>query len=146
MAVSTSRLAFSDCFELLERAINDHKGIRIKFASYDDAFAFRLRIHKARQLDRKDNEEMYEEGHKLHGRSVYDQLTCKIRNFTGGTWLRIERLDTMEYEVESLSEEPPEAELPLKPPPILPAAVVIKNKEGQDEAHLAFPIRLKRRI
>jgi hypothetical protein len=126
----------------MERAVNDPKGIRIKFATFDDAFTFRLRIHKARKLDRNDNEEIYEEGHKLHGRSVYDQLTCKIRQFSGGWWLRIERLDTVEYEVESLSEEPSEAELPLKPP--LPT-VIIQNR-GQEEAHVVFPIRLKRRI
>jgi hypothetical protein len=146
MAVSTSRLAFSDCFELLERAINDAKGIRIKFATFDDAFAFRLRIHKARQMDRVENKELYEEGHKLYGRSVYDQLTCKIRNFDGGSWLRIERLDAIEHYVESLSEEPEEAELPLRPPLVQETAMIKNIKSGQEEIHLVLPIRLKRRI
>jgi hypothetical protein len=95
-------------------------------------------------MDRVENKELYEEGHKLYGRSVYDQLTCKIRNFDGGSWLRIERLDAIEHYVESLSEEPEEAELPLIPP--ARSAVVLQNQEGREEIHLVLPIRLKRRI
>jgi len=144
MAVSTSRLAFSDCFTLLERAINDEKGIRVKFATYDDAFNFRLRIHKARQIDRQDNLESYAEGHILYGRSVYDELTCKIRLFNGGAWLRIERLTAREFEIESLSEEASEAELPLEPK--LPPPTVMIQNQGREEAHIVIPIRLKRRI
>ena len=140
MAVSTSRLAFSDCFELLEKAINDEKGIRVKFASYDDAFNFRLRIHKARQIDRKDNEESYSEGHQLHGRSVYDGITCKIRSFDGGAWLRLEKLNARVFEVESLSEQPSIAELPLEPPKYVPPTMFIQNK-GREEAHIVLPIR-----
>ena len=144
MAVSTSRIAFSDCFDLLERAINDEKGIRVKFATYDDAFNFRLRIHKARQIDRTDNQNTYEVGHPLFGRSVYDQITCKIRTFNGGAWLKLEKISAREFEVESLSEEPSEAELPLlakMPPPTM----FIQNK-GKEEAHIVLPIRLRRRI
>jgi hypothetical protein len=145
MAVSTSRLAFSDCFELLERAINDEVGIRVKFASYDDAFNFRLRLHQARRIDRTDNVDSYPEGHPLYGRSIYDQLSCKIRNFNGGAWLRIERIDARKFEIESLSEEPSIAELPLEPATPSPA-MFIEAKPGGGEAHLVMPIRLRRRI
>jgi len=144
MAVSTSRIAFSDCFDLLERAINDDKGIRVKFASYDDAFNFRLRIHKARQIDRQDNKGTYEIGHPLYGRSVYDQISCKIRTFNGGAWLKMEKITAREFEIESLSLEPSEAELPLEPK-IPPPTMYIQNK-GREEAHIVVPIRLKRRI
>jgi hypothetical protein len=128
----------------LERAINDSKGVRIKFATYEDAFTFRLRIHKARQLDRSENRDIYEEGHKLYGHSIYDQISCKIREFNGGAWLRLERIDAVEYEVESLSEEPPEPELALKPPPV--QALIKDTKTGREELHLVLPIRLRRRI
>jgi hypothetical protein len=144
MAVSTSRLAFSDCFDLLEKAINDSKGIRIKFASYDDAFNFRLRIHKARQIDRQDNMESYPEGHQLYGRSVYDTISCKIRQFNGGAWLRLEKITAREFEIESLAEPPSEAELPLEPK--LPPPTMMIRTEGREEAHIVLPIRLKRRI
>src|SRR5215510_14686430 len=151
MAVSTSRLAYSDCFELLERAINDPKGIRVKFASYDDAFNFRLRLHQARKIDRQDNLDAYAEGHHMHGHSIYDPLSCKIRPFSKGAWLLIERVDARVFEVESLSKEPIETELPLPLPPALPKAQIafkmLKSEEtGATEAHLVMPIRLKRRV
>src|SRR5262249_23027130 len=138
MAVSTSRLAFSDCFELMEKAIADEQGIRVKFATYDDAFNFRLRIHKARQIDRNDNLESYEDGHQLHGRSVYDTLTCKIRKFNGGAWLRIEKITARVFEIESLAEPPSEAELPLEPK-LPPAAAVYLKVEGREEEHMVLP-------
>ena len=145
MAVSTSRLTFSDCFDLLERAINDPKGVRIKFKTYEDAFTFRLRIHKARQLDRGENRDIYEEGHKLYGHSVYDQISCKIRKFDSGAWLRLERIDAVEYQVESLSEEPVEPELELKSP--LPTVMLkVKNKEEPHAVETLVPVRLRRRI
>jgi hypothetical protein len=144
MAVSTSRIAFSDCFDLLEKAINDEKGIRIKFASYDDAFNFRLRIHKARQIDRIDNRGTYDTGHPLYGRSVYDQISCKIRSFNGGAWLKLEKITAREFEIESLSDEPSEPELALAPK--LPPPTMFIQNQGREEAHIVLPIRLKRRI
>jgi hypothetical protein len=116
MVTSTSRLAYSDCFDLLDKAVADQKGIKIKFASYEDAFHFRLRLHQARKIDRKDNRELYNEGHPMHGRSVYDVLTAKIKKFDNGAWLRIERLDTREFEIESLTEGPEQSELRLDAP------------------------------
>lgn len=126
MVVSTSRLAFSDCFDLLDRAIADPKGIKVKFGSYDDAFNFRLRIHSARRIDRTENREMYSEGHPMYGRSVYDQITCRIRRFDEGAWLRLERIDAREFEVESLSEAPEEPELALTMSPSIQVVVPIR--------------------
>jgi hypothetical protein len=126
MVVSSSRLAFSDCFDLLEQAINDQKGIKVKFDSYDDAFNFRLRLHSARRIDRTENMQMYPEGHPMHGRSVYDPITCRIRKFDGGAWLRLERTDAREFEVESLSEPEEEPELALGPAQTVQVIVPIK--------------------
>ena len=130
MVVSTSRLAFSDCFDLMERAINDAKGIRVKFASYEDAFNYRLRLHSARKIDRKDNLEAYHENHPMHGRSPYDRLTVRIRRFDGGAWLRLERLDAREFEIESLSEEPSQPELFTNPPPMIPKLALEVKRIG----------------
>lgn len=116
MVVSTSRLAFSDCFDLMEKAINDPKGIRVKFATYEDAFNFRLRLHSARKIDRRDNLDTYSEGHPMHGRSIYDQITVRIKRFDGGAWLRLERIDTREFIIESLSEPPSQPELTFDQP------------------------------
>src|SRR5882672_4516412 len=113
MVTSTSRLAYSDCFDLMDKAIADPKGIKVKFAQGEDAWHFRIRLHTARKIDRNDNRDIYDQGHPMHGRSVYDQLTMRIRledrsNLSGIAWLRLERIDAREFEIESLTE--PEAE------------------------------------
>jgi len=110
MVASYSRLAYSDCFDLFEKAIADPKGIKIKFANPDDAYHFRLRLHQARKIDRKDNTEIYEPGDVMYGKSVYDRITCRIRNDGTGVWLRLERVDAREFEVESLNEPEKEPE------------------------------------
>jgi hypothetical protein len=127
MVVSTSRLAFSDCFDLMEKAINDPKGIRVKFATYEDAFNFRLRLHSARKIDRRDNLDSYPEGHAMCGRSVYDQITCRIKRFEGGAWLRLERIDAREFIVESLSEPPSQPELTFDEPTMPKLALEIRR-------------------
>src|SRR5258705_21847 len=118
MVTSSSRLAYSDCFDLMNKAIADPKGIKIKFAQGEDAWHFRIRLHTARKIDRNDNKVTYPENHAMWGRSVYDQLTMRIRmedrsKLGGPAWLRLERIDTREFEVESLSEPETEPELLL---------------------------------
>jgi hypothetical protein len=126
MGMSNSRLAFSDCYELMEKAIEDQKGIRIKFATEQDAWLYRLRLHNARKIDRKDNEEIYEKGHAMHGKSVYDALIMRLRPVPNGTsqcWLRIEKISIDDLEIESLSEA--EAELDEIVPPKVPMPLAI---------------------
>jgi hypothetical protein len=143
MVTSTSRLAYSDCFDLMDKAIADPKGIKIKFAQGEDAWHFRIRLHTARKIDRLDNMAIYEEGHGMHGRSVYDQLTMRIRledrtKPDGPSWLRLERIDAREFEVESLSEPEVEPELAFIKPTVTRQATV---------AHETQPIRrILRRI
>jgi len=125
MVTSESRLAYADCYKVMEQAISDQypKGIRIKCASYEDAMHFRLRLHKARKIDRKDNLEVYPPGDIMHGKSVYDSLIMRIRmSVDNSAWLRLERVEAMEFEIESL-EEPM---IERKPEPI-PQPVVVGN-------------------
>lgn len=139
MGMSNSRLAFSDCYDLMEKAIADPKGIRIKFLSRDDAWHYRLRLHNARQIDRKDNLEIYEEGHTMHGKSPYDVLIMRIEEATNGAvgwWLKLEKLSIDDLEIESLSEVKAEIPLPRPPTSPLPIPTVVKVE------HLPF----KRRI
>jgi hypothetical protein len=123
MGMSNSRLAFSDCYELMEKALEDQKGIRIKYATEQDAWLYRLRLHNARKIDRKDNQENYEAGHGMHGRSIYDQLIMRLRpvlNGNGAYWLRIEKLTIDGLEIHSLSEESAEVEADFIRPPKIP--------------------------
>jgi hypothetical protein len=117
----------------MEKALEDQKGIRIKYATEQDAWLYRLRLHNARKIDRKDNQENYEVGHGMHGRSIYDQLIMRLRpvlNGNGAYWLRIEKLTIDGLEIENLSEADEEEEIkaPRVPSPLpVPAIVTIQS-------------------
>lgn len=119
MPASTSRLAYEDCFNVYEQALDADKGVRIKFSDYGDAMNFRTRLHYARTIERKDNKEIYAVGERLHGRSVYDVIRCTIRNIEGSFYIYLEKLATPE--VESIEDEPvPEpVEEEAKPTPAI---------------------------
>lgn len=104
MTISTSRLSYQDCFELMEKAVDDLKGVRICIGTLDKATFFRMRCHQARKIDRHDNLTIYQEGDKLHGASVYDVLTFRIReDELGEYWVYAEKTELPEGAVESLS-------------------------------------------
>jgi len=143
MVTTLSRLAYSDCFDLLEKAITDPKGIRVKFASFEDATLFRLRLHTARKIDRAENMEIYQHGDAMFGRSVYDGLVMRIRrvnnlDWTEGAWLRMERIDAREFEFESLASE---EEISLQPPSPVMIKIVPKAKPKEHEVQ-----SIKRRL
>lgn len=79
MVTSSSLLSFSDCTELMDRALAEPKGLRVSFKSMGPARHFRVRCHQARKLHRQQNAETYELSHPLHGRSEYDALLVRIR-------------------------------------------------------------------
>jgi hypothetical protein len=110
MTTSNSRLAFHDCIEAYDRALADDFGCRIKMKNYNAAVHFRMRLHTARNLDRRDNKQLYSdrEDHPLYGRSVYDVLTCKLANKEGHWWVYIQKM-TLPGEVEALSDLPEDA-------------------------------------
>jgi hypothetical protein len=126
----------------MDKAIADPKGIKIKFSAGEDAWHFRIRLHTARKIDRNDNRDTYDQGHAMHGRSVYDQLTMRIRKSGDHAWLRLERIDTREFEIESLTE--PEAEPEL----LLTQTAMLKIKEPErPTVHETQPLRrMLRRI
>lgn len=107
MSVSTSLLAYQDCITIMDQALADPKGARIKVANAGDASYQRLRMHYARKLHRDENAKTYEQGHAMHGRSEYDAITVRIRNIGGECYLYLERTDVVAGEVESLSELEP---------------------------------------
>lgn len=104
MATSNSRLAYTDCFNLMDRALEDAKGARVKFPDYGAAWQYRLRLHTARRIDRTDNQRDFNESHSLHGRSIYDSLRVTIKRGSDVAWLYVEKVDGIEFEIENLSE------------------------------------------
>lgn len=115
MPVSSSRLSYSDCFTLFERALDDTKGARFQVNGgelYGDAYHFRLRMHQARAIDRKDNRDLFPDpGALLHGRSVYDPLVIQIKgpDTEGKWWIYVKHTEINVEDIESLSELEAEA-------------------------------------
>lgn len=99
MATSTSRLSYTDCFELMDAAIGNVRGVRVQ-AEHSAATNLRMRLHTARRIDRSDNQQTYHQDHPLHGRSIYDELAVRIRD----GWLYIERVSTKNLKIEPLGE------------------------------------------
>ena len=105
MATSTSRLAYNDCFDVLDEALANKKGIRVEVPDWNTGNYYRLRLHSARAIDRKDNKETYPDDHKLYGRSIYDQLVVRLREEGKKWWMYIERFSTENLNIEPLGEE-----------------------------------------
>lgn len=114
MTVSNSLLSYQDCFELLDRAIEDKVGARYQVRDHDAAINLRSRIHYARKLDRNKNAQIFDAGHPMHGCSQYDALTVRIRFVSEDCYVYLERTDRVQGEIEALSEvpEPPLMEAP----------------------------------
>ena len=106
MTVSNSRLAYGDCFDLLDKAIADNKGIRVRFDEWKQANYYRMRLHTARAIDRKDNARTFTEDQPMHGRSIYDTIVGRIKEDGDGFfWLYLEKVENnIDGPVESLSE------------------------------------------
>ena len=106
MSLSDSRLSYTDCYEAMDRALEDEKGIRVVVEDNNAATYYRMRLHQARKIDRRHNKSVYEPGDKLYGHSVYDVLIFRIReDIEGAWWVYMEQV-TMprEENIESLSE------------------------------------------
>lgn len=104
MSTSSSPLAFSDCFDLFAEGLKDSVGARCKFESEQAALHFRMRMHRARTLDRQENSKTYPRDHHMYNRSVYDRLVCRIRKIDGDYFVYVEQLGLDMGEIESLSE------------------------------------------
>lgn len=120
MPVSNSRLSYSDCFTLFERAHADPKGARFQPKpsktndNYGDCYHFRLRMHQARAIDRRDNKSLFadEPGAPLYGRSILDPLIIQIKgpDSEGLHWIYVTHTNIDVDDIESLSELEADAE------------------------------------
>lgn len=107
MSISTSRGSYTDCYDLFDRALQTDFGVQRIFLNYGDAVNFRLRMNKARQLDRILNSRMEANGdpnHPKFNRSNYDPFTIRIRfDEKRKRWLcRIERNKISDQELEDI--------------------------------------------
>lgn len=105
MTASPSRLAYADCQEVFDTALDDPLGIRIPFDSVGAAQNFRMRLHKFRMIDREDNARTYDRHHAMYGRSTYDVIRATIMDENGLWYLYLEPVvDASRLVIERLSE------------------------------------------
>jgi hypothetical protein len=105
MPLPNSILAFQDCTDFMDRALEDAAGARMIFMTEADAHNYRMRLNQARELDRRENKMIHEPGKLLHGKSEYDILQFTIRDDTEGKWwIYARKMILDESRVELLSE------------------------------------------
>src|ERR1017187_8574274 len=124
MSLSNSRLAYTDCYTLLDRALDEPRGIRIEVNDLAAANYLRMRIHHARTIDRQENKVTYpDKDHPLHGRSPYDILIARIEGDEDSGLLY---LDKQKVEIISVEPIPADFQVEFKPVRMLEAP-----KEGE---------------
>lgn len=113
MTASTSLLAYQDCTEYMDRALEEPKGIRIQVKDEDAAIHLRSRMHYGRKLHRQENARVYadQRDHPMYGKSPYDALVIKIKRLSEGWYLYLERTDLATLKVESLEQVPDQPEI-----------------------------------
>ena len=144
MTLPTSLLSYAAEIDAMEKAMESDMGIRIRMRNWEHANFFRMRLHYARTLDRKQNKEIYQEtsDHKMYGCSQYDPLFAKIRYIDGVCWLYLEKVDRLEFDTELLTERAPYME--IEPPKPLLQITVRREDGSEGRAELLEPF--KRRV
>ena len=113
MSLSNSRLSYTDCYTLLDRALDEPRGIRIEVSDLPAANYLRMRIHHARTIDRQENKVTYpDKDHPLHGRSPYDILVARIEG-DGDQGLLY--LDKQKVEILGIEPIPADYQVEFKP-------------------------------
>ena len=126
MTLPTHRVSYQVEYGILDQALSGEIGARVKLPSYDAASHLRARIHQARKIDRDENKEAYDEGHHMHGQSIYDKLVCKIKSLEGAVYLYLEQRGSEHFEVEVLGDPvEPEVEPEVEPPPLQVQEVIV---------------------
>jgi len=105
MSLSNSPLAYADCYDFMDRAINDPIGARVAISTENAAVHMRMRCHQARNINRTENSKTYpNSNHPLNGKSPYDVLVLKIKEENERVYLYAERYDMEIDGIEMLSE------------------------------------------
>ena len=124
MSLSNSRLSYTDCFDLLDRALDESRGLRIEVPDLNAANYLRMRIHHARQIDRNENKITYADPDApLHGRSPYDILVVRIEATNGSGWVYLDKQKVDIISVEAIPDDHQIEYSPMKliePPKPLP--------------------------
>jgi|SRR5215472_2194787 len=127
MGYPTSTIAYSDCYEAFDRALEHPKGAKVPCESRDAAERLRTRMHYARRLHRNDNAQIYPDpDHPLHGRSPYDSIVCKIKLINDQWWLYMEPIQSFAEIIEPIEDEPEDEVVGVEEPK--PTATTFKRR------------------
>jgi hypothetical protein len=91
MPLNESRLAYEDCYEVMDKALEAEDGVRVGFPNEEEAKYYQMRMNQARQLDRRFNGKRYATTHPMHQHSEYDALSFRIRSDGKRYWIYAER-------------------------------------------------------
>lgn len=105
MSISTSRLAYADCREFLDRALEDPKGARLWVGTEDKAIFFRMRCNQARQIERAESARLYPRDDPKWGVCAYDILTLRLKSDVNDEWYVYAEKSNLDLDaIEPLSE------------------------------------------
>lgn len=108
MSLSNSILAYMDCKEFLERALDAERGARIPFRTEKEAEYWRMRCNQFRVLDRRQSKTIFAPGHKMHGHSEYDGLTMTIKYSEDGYhWVYAQKRVIDPGQIEDITDDVP---------------------------------------
>lgn len=82
---------------MMDEALSDPQGARFRInrpslaLAEKEAIFLRMRMHQARALNRDLNRNVYDISHPMHGVSMYDKLTVRIKNIAGEIYVYLEQ-------------------------------------------------------
>jgi len=105
LALPETMAAYTDCYEIYDRAQHDGKGVRVHVGEQKDAGILRMRMNQARVLQRREAMRMYDRTDARYGKSENDKFRNTIKEDTEGNWwLYVEPWGLSGLQIESLSE------------------------------------------
>lgn len=86
MALPESAAAYTDCYELFDKALADPLGVRALIGKHGDAAAYQMRLNKARKIERDESKRLYPRDEPQWNKSQYDGLKVTLEVDTEGEW------------------------------------------------------------
>ena len=139
---------YADCFDLFAKALSAPHGVQKVCMSWDEAYQFRQRLHKARALSRELNRKAFVNTDPRHHTSEYYGVVARIVfDEKRSVWLlRLEKRELRNEEIEEIMPAETESKAPrmelvevnAKPEFIgaIPPSVIEDEFDLQPEANL----------
>jgi len=129
---------YADCFDLFAKALLAPHGVQKVCMSWDEAYQFRQRLHKARALSRELNRKAFVNTDPRHHTSEYYGVVARIVfDEKRSVWLlRLEKRELKNEEIEEIMPAEIVDEEPYGTGPMMHALPDLKEKNEQDREEL----------